>query len=365
MGWPAKLDNVVAEADKQAQEDRDNFMEELRQERDRFAEELEAWELEVKALSTLGELAETEKNADLVDQLQAKLEQGRLRAAENNSREELFGWPLTEYPQLNELTGNLEPYLALWTTAVNFQRAYPVWMEGPLLNLSPEQVESDVASWSRQLYKMAKSLVGLEGPLKVVAHVKLKLDEFGEHIPLLQAILNPGMRERHWKKLAEKTGTTTAQPTPVTTLFSLLEQKVGEQLEAINEQSDIASKEMSLEKALDKMLGEWKPIDFDCMEYRDSGTYILRGLDEIQSLFDDHIVKTQAMRGSPFIKPFERRVREWEEKLVSMQETLDEWLKCQVTLPLPLPPPLALALALALVAGGSSARANPYPNPST
>ena len=60
MGWPAKLDNVVAEADKQAQEDRDNFMEELRQERDRFAEELEAWELEVKALSTLGELAETE-----------------------------------------------------------------------------------------------------------------------------------------------------------------------------------------------------------------------------------------------------------------------------------------------------------------
>ena len=329
LGWPAKLDRVVADAEKQAQEDREAFMEALRQERDRFAEELEAWELEIKALSALGEMADTEANADLVAQLQAKLEQGRLRAAENNSREELFGWPTTEYPQLNELSTALEPYLNLWTTAVNFQRAFPVWMEGPLLNLSPEQVENDVGSWSRQLYKMQKALVGLEGPLKVVAHVKLKLDEFSQHIPLLQCILNPGMRERHWKKLAEKTGSTSAQPTGVSTLFSLLEQNVGEHLEAINEQSDIASKEMSLEKTLDKMLAEWKPIDFDCMPYRDTGTYILRGLDEIQSLFDDHIVKTQAMRSSPFVKPFELRMREWETKLVSMQEIIDEWLKCQ------------------------------------
>ena len=57
------------------------------------------------------------------------------------------------------------------------------------------------------------------------------------------------------------------------------------------------------------MQEEWSGVEFGTTAYRDTGVSILAALDDIQTMLDDQIIKTQTMRGSPFIKPFEEETK--------------------------------------------------------
>lgn len=71
----------------------------------------------------------------------------------------------------------------------------------------------------------------------------------------------------------------------------------------------VCFQEFSLEKAMIKMKEDWEGISFNLSSYRDTGVSILSAVDDIQTTLDDQIVKTQTMRGSPFIKPFDKEIR--------------------------------------------------------
>jgi dynein heavy chain, axonemal len=93
--------------------------------------------------------------------------------------------------------------------------------------------------------------------------------------------------------------------------------------------ADTASKEFSNERILKNMFKDWEPLEFtpsDC-----KGTYKLGGesIELIQQTLDDHLIKTQTMKGSPYARYFIDDILKWEEQLIKTQENVEMWLKVQ------------------------------------
>jgi dynein heavy chain, axonemal len=98
-------------------------------------------------------------------------------------------------------------------------------------------------------------------------------------------------------------------------------------IEEIEEISDVASKEWNNECLIKTMKEEWVPLNFDTKEHKD--TFILDGeaTEIIQTVLDDHLIKTQTMKGSPYAQPFIDEILEWETTLDNTQSFLDVWIK--------------------------------------
>ena len=48
------------------------------------------------------------------------------------------------------------------------------------------------------------------------------------------------------------------------------------------------------------MLSDWTGLELQIFPYRDTGTGVLKGVDEVQAILDEHVTMTQARPRRPF-----------------------------------------------------------------
>ncbi|WIA11828.1 hypothetical protein OEZ85_011917 [Tetradesmus obliquus] len=273
---------------------------------------------------------------DTVSKLVADLEQ-QLRAAEKeaallNAREGLLGRAATDYSQIKQLSDVFEPFLQFWSTAGAWKANQKAWMSDPLESIDGEAVEKDVALAYKVLYKMGKVFTnrGLEQMAANADSLRQQVEEFKALVPLVQALRNPGMRPRHWDSLSAELGLD-LHPDKAYTLDQALKQGLLGHLEVLSKTADVASKEYSIEQALDKLQHEWESAELGVLEYRDTSTYIIKLEEAMGQQLDDHIVMLQSMGFSPYKKPFEDRLAKWDTMLNLVSEVLEQWIALQRT----------------------------------
>ncbi|KAI8841134.1 dynein heavy chain and region D6 of dynein motor-domain-containing protein [Chytriomyces cf. hyalinus JEL632] len=327
-GWPMKIEEMIRTTESSLEVDESTFLR-------NFASDQEVFKERIHSLS--GTVSEFSKNSDVgrlteivadVHKVSLELKECQNLVALFNSRERLFNQDITHYDEVATLQKDFEPFKSLWLAVSDWTKWKNQWLHGSFLDLNAEEVEKNLTNAWRIMFKSVKYFKNMPGCLAVATQVKDEMDEFKPYLPLIQALRNPGMRDRHWDRLSEELNMK-IRPDPSFTLNDALKMQLLERVETITKVCDVAGKEYSIEAALDKMDAEWKSIALEILPYKETGTCIMRASEEIVRLLDDHIVMTQSMSFSPFKKPFAERISLWESKLRTVQEVLEAWMACQ------------------------------------
>ncbi|KAL7306450.1 hypothetical protein TKK_0001865 [Trichogramma kaykai] len=272
-----------------------------------------------------------------------------------NSEEDLFGFPRSTYPRIDELRNEIiSPFYQLISKAYQWQRDVGVWLDGPFENLDPDVVEKKTGEYLQDFTKIGKAYktkikmqlamnyeytfpgsvddpdpMQHPAPMKLCHQLLVDVKWFKNYVPMVQCFCNSALRQRHWDEMSGIAGFDLT-PNAGTTMRKIIGMHLNDNMELYEQISVGATKELGLKEQLEKMEIEWDDVFFSTSPFKDSKVTILTGIDDVQAMLEEHIVKVQAMRGSAFVKPIADVVKEFYELLLRIQMTLDEWIKVQV-----------------------------------
>ncbi|ALC43064.1 CG17150 [Drosophila busckii] len=282
---------------------------------------------EIRDVLTLDDLKE---RVDTVDLLFTTIENLSREAKAINVEETLLQIDVSAFPLLGEIIEKMEPIEKLWKTSYEFEKDYLIWMFERFECLNADGVREQVETMHKIMHKLSRQLAYNPIAKRVAEQMRIKIEKFRVYLPVLDSICRHGLEKRHWDRISSILGRE-INPKLYPTLKDMIEADIMSILPQLEEIANAAGKEYDLNMGLKNMQADWKDVMFEVLQYRDSDTHILAALDDIQTLLDDHIMRTQAMKRSPFIVALGSKADDWETRLLLVQNIIDAWANVQVT----------------------------------
>ena len=117
-----------------------------------------------------------------------------------------------------------------------------------------------------------------DGPFQVAHKIKAELDHFKTKLPILVALCNDGLKDRHWEKISSLVGFT-LEPDPSFTLQKAIDMDIENNLKDIEDVSETASKEWQIEQSLDAQQEEWDPVIYNRLHHVAYSRSLFQGIE--------------------------------------------------------------------------------------
>lgn len=255
----------------------------------------------------------------LMDEYAAIFNDLETRRLELCNAELLFDIPLADYSEYLRAHADFRGYELVYKVYKAQKNARDVWGKTLWANLNPQALVEGIEAFMKDFRKLPKSCrISPPGQM-----LDTKMKQFKNAVPLMVALKNEALRERHWKELMAKTGQVFDMSSDRFTLDNMFAMELHRYQDIAEEIINNAIKELSIEKGVKDITEVWNVTNFTVhkhMKGNEDRGYILGATDEIMQILEDNSMNLQSMAGSQFVGPFLSTVQKWEKNLSNIGE---------------------------------------------
>ncbi|XP_007952391.1 dynein axonemal heavy chain 5 [Orycteropus afer afer] len=213
--------------------------------------------------------------------------------------EELFGLPVTQYPQLLEIRKQLnllQKIYTLYNSVIETVNSYQdiLWSE-----VNIEKINNELLEFQNRCRKLPRALKDWQAFLDL----KKTIDDFSECCPLLEHMASKAMMARHWERITALTGHRLDVENETFKLRNIMEAPLLKYKEEIEDICISAVKERDIEQKLKQVINEWDNKTFTFGSFKTRGELLLRGdsTSEIVANMEDSLMVLGSLLSSRYI----------------------------------------------------------------
>ena len=197
------------------------------------------------------------------------------------------------------------------------------WYGTPWDNIDVEFLTDEAKKLAKDVKTLNKNVRNYEVFKMLEDTIKAMLTS----LPLVNDLHHPAMRDRHWKQLMEATEKQFVMDASFN-LGALLALELHTCADAVSEIVDRAQKELTIEKALEKIDTTWGALNLEFSNYQESEVKQM-AVDElvVETLEADNLV-LQNMSSGKYVQgnpKFLELVTNWQKKLGTVDSVLATW----------------------------------------
>ncbi|NWQ86048.1 DYH5 protein, partial [Burhinus bistriatus] len=241
--------------------------------------------------------------------------------------EDLFGLPLTQYPQLLEIKKQLNLLQKLYNLYKNVIDTVSGYYDVLWSELDTGKINSELLEFQNRCHKLPRGVKEWQAFLDL----KKTIEDFSECCPLLERLSSKAMMPRHWKRIMDLTEHNFDVESETFKLRNIIEAPLLRYKEEIEDICISAVKERDIEQKLKQVIAEWDNKTFIFANFKTRGELLLRGdsTSETIAAMEDSLMILGSLMSNRYNTPFKTQIQKWVHNLSNTTDVIENWMTVQ------------------------------------